>query len=198
MGHNWAGQLGDGTLNDTNRPKQIVSSGVKAIAVGEDYSMFTKSDGSLWGMGYNGNGQIGDGTYNSTAIPKQVIASGVAGIAVGNVNTYFLGNGGDLWGMGDNRYGQLGNANYSYFNCFPVQILGPYNRIIHQLLSSGNIRLSFVGVANMGYALDRSSTLISPNWSPQATNPADSIGVLVFTNTPNPTAANFWRIRSVP
>src|SRR6516162_7860442 len=32
MGNNYQGQLGDGTFNNTNRPEQIVSSGVVAAA----------------------------------------------------------------------------------------------------------------------------------------------------------------------
>jgi hypothetical protein len=36
------------------------------------------------------------------------------------------------------------------------------------------------------------------NWVPQSTNPASSYGALVFTNTPNPTTNNFWRVRLVP
>ena len=60
-----------------------------------------------------------------------------------------------------------------------------------------NMQLSFVGVANANYALDRSSSLSPPNWIPQATNPAGSFGALVFTNPPDATTNNFWRIRSV-
>ena len=60
------------------------------------------------------------------------------------------------------------------------------------------MQLSFVGIAGTNYALDRSFSLSPANWVPQATNPAGAGGVLVFTNTPNPTTNNFWRIRSVP
>ncbi len=47
MGDNEFGQLGDGTLNSTNRPERIVASGVTAIAAGAYHSLFLKSDGSL-------------------------------------------------------------------------------------------------------------------------------------------------------
>jgi hypothetical protein len=46
--------------------------------------------------------------------------------------------------------------------------------------------------------LDRSFSLSPANWIPQATNPADANGNLFFTNTPDTTTNNFWRIRSVP
>src|SRR5260370_21153534 len=39
MGANSVGQLGDGTYNDTNRPEQIVASGIIAIAAGGVHSL---------------------------------------------------------------------------------------------------------------------------------------------------------------
>lgn len=78
-------------------------------------------------------------------------------------------------------------------------ILPGYNQITGQLLSGGNMRLSFVGSNGVAYALDRSYNLSPPvNWMPQMTNPADVNGMLVFTNLANPTTNNFWRVRSVP
>jgi hypothetical protein len=73
-----------------------------------------------------------------------------------------------------------------------------YNQISSQLLGGGKMRLSFVGVAGANYALDLSFSLAPANWVPVVTNPADGNGVLVFTNTPNISTNNFWRIRSVP
>jgi len=60
------------------------------------------------------------------------------------------------------------------------------------------MRLSFVGIGGGNYALDRSFSLSPANWIPQVTNPADANGNLSFTNTPDATTNNFWRIRSVP
>ena len=78
-------------------------------------------------------------------------------------------------------------------------ILPDYNQITGQLLSGGNMRLSFVGSNGITYAVDRCYNLSPPvNWVPQMTNPAGVNGMLVFTNLANPTTNNFWRIRSVP
>ena len=82
MGNNGTGQLGDGTFNYTNRPKQIVTSNVMAVAAGDYYSLFLKKDGSLWGMGQNG-GELGDGTSNTTNRPEQTVASNVTASASG-------------------------------------------------------------------------------------------------------------------
>ena len=71
MGENAAGELGDGTYSNTDRPEQIVASNGTTIATGYEYSLFLKSDGSLWAMGENNDGQLGDGTYNNTTCPSR-------------------------------------------------------------------------------------------------------------------------------
>jgi hypothetical protein len=77
-------------------------------------------------------------------------------------------------------------------------VLPGYNHISGHLLGDGSMQLSFVGIAEENYALDSSVSLSPANWIPQATNQADALGNLIFTNTPNPATNNFWRIRSVP
>jgi hypothetical protein len=94
----------------------------------------------------------------------------------------------------------LGDGTYNQTNRPEQIVAGPpgYNRISIQLLSDGDVCLSFVGMAGANYALDRSFSLMPVNWMPQVTNSADACGMLVFINTPDPTTNNFWRIRSVP
>ncbi|MEI6078341.1 MAG: kelch repeat-containing protein [Verrucomicrobiota bacterium] len=81
---------------------------------------------------------------------------------------------------------------------FSMVIMPGYNQISGNLVSNGKMSLSFVGFAGANYALDRSFSLTPANWIPQVTNTAGASGNLIFTNTPNPTTNNFWRIRSVP
>ena len=187
---------------------QAVTSGgqtVTNVAAGGYHSLFLKSDGSLWAMGNNGEGELGDGTtdndnYN-TNLPEQIVAGNVTAIDGGGYHSLFLKSDGSLWGMGDNEYGQLGDGTYNTTD-LPEQILAANNQISlwlsGQLLGTGDMQLSFVGIAVANYALDRSFNLAPPNWVPQLTNATDAGGVLVFTNTPDPTTNNFWRIRSVP
>jgi len=73
-----------------------------------------------------------------------------------------------------------------------------YNQIVVQLLSGGNVGLSYVGMAGTNYELDWSASLSPANWVPQVTNAAGAGGILVFTNLPDATINNFWRVRSVP
>jgi alpha-tubulin suppressor-like RCC1 family protein len=127
MGYNYAGELGDGTTDNgnynTNRPEQIVAGGVTAVSAGALFSLFLKSDGSLWAMGYNGNGQLGDGTTNwPVNRPEQIVAGGVTAIAAGVSHSLFLKSDGSLWAMGYNYAGQLGDGTYNTTNR-PEQIV---------------------------------------------------------------------------
>ena len=51
MGSNGDGQLGNGGTETQHSPIQIVASDVAAVAAGNAFSLFLKSDGSLWGHG---------------------------------------------------------------------------------------------------------------------------------------------------
>jgi hypothetical protein len=46
--------------------------------------------------------------------------------------------------------------------------------------------------------LIKNMTLFTTTIPGQATKRADAFGNLIFTNAPDPTTNNFWRIRSVP
>ena len=200
MGENQYGQLGDGTYNSTNLPEEVVSNGVVAIAAGDSHSLFLKADGSLWGMGLNGSGQLGGSVLYSTNLPVLIVPGGVTGIAAGGDHTLFLKGDGSLWVLGDNGSGEAGDGNNN--NVFvPVPILEPtnYSQITIQFLGNDHVRLSYVGVPESSYALDRTFNLSPPvKWVPQATNPASANGLLLATNTPVATTNNFWRVRSVP
>ena len=108
-------------------------------------------------------------------------------LAVANTNA------GNYYVVVTNNYGSV----TSILASLTVALPG-YNQISSPVLNNGKMSLSFVGIGGGNYALDRSFSLSPANWIPQVTNPADVNGILTFTNTPDFTTNNFWRIRSVP
>ncbi len=83
---------------------------VTKISAGFRYSLFLKSDGSLWAMGENYSGQLGDGSTNDINRPELIVASNVTTIATGECHSLFLKSDGSLWVMGENLTGQLGDG----------------------------------------------------------------------------------------
>jgi alpha-tubulin suppressor-like RCC1 family protein len=112
MGDNANSMLGDGTTTHRSVPVEIVPAGspaVTSISAATNHTMFTKADGSLWGMGSNGYGQIGQDIGGTVATPVRVLASGVGLAAAGNYASLFVKTDGILWGVGRNQYGELGD-----------------------------------------------------------------------------------------
>jgi hypothetical protein len=172
---------------------------VTEVAAKGAFSLFLKSDDSLWAMGQDNFGQLGDGiNHLSTNAPEQIVASGVTTIAGGSDFSLFVKSNGSLWAMGDNSSGQLGNDTGPFVRTPELIVAGPLGQVSIQPLSGGTVSLTFWGLAGTNYVLDRSFSLSPANWMPQITNSAGLGGLLLFTNTPDPTTNNFWRIRSLP
>jgi len=121
-GDNSYGELGDGALTNHDTPEQIVASAITAASCGFGFSMFVRSDGSLWSMGRNNVGELGNGTILNTNRPVQIVASGVTAVASGTSHTLFLKSDGSLWAMGVNDTGQLGD-NTTFDQHTPEQVV---------------------------------------------------------------------------
>jgi alpha-tubulin suppressor-like RCC1 family protein len=106
---------------------------VTSISCGSAHSLFSKFDGSLWGMGDNSYGQLGLGfslSNTNANVPAQILSSGVQRVTAGANHSLFLA-GGSLWVMGYNQYGQLGDGttNNQYV---PEKIFtGTHNLSVH-------------------------------------------------------------------
>jgi len=118
-GYNGAGQLGNGTFDDSTTPVEVkTASGatlgsVKAIAVGSEFNLALKSNGTVWAWGYNGDGQLGNGTFDGTNVPMKVSnLSGIKAIAAGEYHSLALKEDGMVRTWGANGDGQLGNGTF--------------------------------------------------------------------------------------
>ena len=125
-GHNFDGELGDGTTTDRLAPEQIGTDTHWAqVSIGSICTLAVKTDGTLWAWGSNGNGQLGDGT-GSTRTRRSKSAPTPTGrrVAVGPANTFAIKTDGTLWAWGDNSAGELGDGTTTTPRGTPEQIGG--------------------------------------------------------------------------
>ena len=109
-GHNYAGQLGDGTTDDSQLPVRIGNDNDwVAVSAGDHHSVAIKRDGTLWAWGYNHFGQLGIGTTVDAHSPTLVDGGNDwAAFAAGDYHTIALKRDGSVWTFGCNKRGQLG------------------------------------------------------------------------------------------
>jgi alpha-tubulin suppressor-like RCC1 family protein len=138
-GHNWYGELGDGTNTDHATPVAVsgLSSGVMVIAAGYGHTCALTHTGGVLCWGINGHGELGNGTTTGHNTPVAVsgLSSGVTAIAVGYGHTCALTNTGSMMCWGWNSSGQLGDSTNADHTT-PVTVSG---------LSSGVIAITTGG-----------------------------------------------------
>jgi len=98
----------NGTLwiSDRSGGVDFIDDEVISFSRGSDYTLWIKTDETLWAMGRNSYGQLGDGTRTDRWVPVQ-IASDVQSVAANGYNSFFISDG-DLYGFGINSDGLLG------------------------------------------------------------------------------------------
>jgi alpha-tubulin suppressor-like RCC1 family protein len=141
-GLNSAGELGNGTTNNSAVPVQVVGPGgigyltsITAIMGGELHNFALKSDGTVWSWGMNFFGQLGDGSTNwgaatnRSTTPVQVFGlTSVKSLGGRGYHSMALKKDGTIWCWGDNASGQLGNgAAFTPGTNKPVQVIGLTN-----------------------------------------------------------------------
>ncbi|MES2922414.1 MAG: cadherin-like beta sandwich domain-containing protein [Verrucomicrobiota bacterium] len=121
-GSNYAGQLGDGTLVDSNVPVTVDLTGVLAgktvvaISAGSAYSIVLCSDGTVAAWGDNGYGQLGTGDKTGSNLPVAVNRDGVlagktvTAVAAGLYHSLILCSDGKMAAWGSGYVGQLGSG----------------------------------------------------------------------------------------
>ena len=116
VGFNDDGQLGDGTIVNTNNPQRIVGKNAVALAAGEYFSLFVTNDGTLWAMGDNSYGQLGLAAGVASTNQPVKVSTNIVAVAAGYQHSLLLKNDATLWGMGFNEDGELGSGTYTSTN----------------------------------------------------------------------------------
>ena len=119
-GQNLYGQLGNGTVIDSNVPVQV--SGLTGItmavaASGDFHAHALKNDGTVWSWGRNTYGNLGDNTLVNSNVPVQMTSfTSPVGMAAGTNFSLFYKADGTMWGTGRNASGQLGDGTTTQHN----------------------------------------------------------------------------------
>jgi alpha-tubulin suppressor-like RCC1 family protein len=129
-GANGAGQLGDGTTNDSPVPVQVSQLGkaFTEVSVGDLFTCARTTDGSAYCWGSGAAGQLGNGGLNDSSIPVLVSipGGGVAQLSAGDLFACALKTDGTLycWGGGGFLGDGTGNA-----SALPVQVTSLGNAV---------------------------------------------------------------------
>ncbi len=164
------------TLNTVvNQSASLPTAKLIAVATDPDGNPMT-----ITGVNYSG----GNGSSVSLSGPNINYTPGVN----------FTGSESFSYTLGDNQGGSATGT----VNVTVVPSGETFNRVAINSLPGGNVQLIYAGIPDYNYALDWTHSLTPPvTWIPLATNQADNIGTLTFTNTPSG-GADFYRTRYVP
>jgi alpha-tubulin suppressor-like RCC1 family protein len=92
------------------------------ISNGSEFSLFIKSNNTLWAVGNNSYGKLGRSNTTNVSSPVQVGSlSNWSYVSTGSANCVAVKTDGTLWSWGNNTYGQLGQGNTTVRSS-PVQI----------------------------------------------------------------------------
>ncbi|MCK5353526.1 MAG: hypothetical protein KAJ63_00295, partial [Methyloprofundus sp.] len=151
-GNNEFGQLGNGTIINSDIPVQVSGlTGVIGIAASHiGHSIALKANGTVWTWGRNKYGQLGNASKVDSHVPVQVVGlTGVTSVIAGGDHSLVLKSDGSVWAWGDNVSGQLGISVLFNDQTIPVRIAGltnvkqitSYYDSSYALLEDGSMRL---------------------------------------------------------
>ncbi len=131
-GKGYDGDLGDGTLNDSDVPVKVENGDIKTwsrVAIGPEHTCGVDSSNTLWCWGRNEYGQLGLGTtYESYYVVPKLIVNGNntmwISISTGGYSSFGIDNRNRLYAWGRNNNSQLANyarLGYNDYD-FPITV----------------------------------------------------------------------------
>ena len=142
---NEAGELGQNEYAVRySSPIQIPGTTWNDVAMAENLSMATKTDGTLWSWGLGGIGQLGQNNRTTRSSPVQIPGTSWSTddskISIGKNAMYAIKTDNTLWSWGSNAYGVLGtNTSDNVHRSSPVQIPGTtWSNVISSGYSDGS------------------------------------------------------------
>ncbi len=107
------GQLGDGTLNNSATPVEVVGlDDVVEVRAGGWSTCAIRGNGSVWCWGYGEGGTLGDGTAANSSVPVQVATiANAERLAVGRFHACAALSDTSIWCWGDVSWGGGGQQN---------------------------------------------------------------------------------------
>ena len=101
-GHNYNGQLGDGTTIARHKPVNVDGiTSSKSVSAGLHHSLALANDSTVWAWGDNLYGTLGDGTTTERHTPVQVVGlANISAISAGYGYSLALSKDGRAWAWG--------------------------------------------------------------------------------------------------
>ena len=186
--------LGDGGTTYRSSPVQNGAiANWATLALADDFSVATKTDGSLWVWGHNGSGQFGvnDATIGYRSSPIQVgTATNWSKISASTGFTAAIKTDGSLWTWGTNGNGQLGlndvitRSSPTQVGLFSYEGIGLGNQSAVLVVKNDGTLWAWgqnvSGALGLGDVINRSSPVqvgTYANWSKIISNNQNSFGI---------------------
>lgn len=130
-GENARGQLGDGTLNDRDEPRDIegIDDAIH-LSVTLERSCVVRNDGSVWCWGSGHRGGLGNGGEADASTPTLILGIGAANQVEVSSASHACARlrDGSVWCWGGESFGALG-AEYPTDQLVPVEVAGVHGAV---------------------------------------------------------------------
>ena len=126
FGHNNHGQLGQGHVNDLNKPHRVQGlPPIQSLACGDHFTVCVGRNSTVWSFGYNYFGQLGLGHTGDALSPVQVVLPdgiGARKVACGGNHTLILGTDDRVYGCGKDGFGLVHEQGISLPTLVPLPV----------------------------------------------------------------------------